>query len=49
MWEGLGFETWPDNAKYEENERNLPHRAGIASSGIPATEEINLRLNNSME
>ena len=49
LWEGLGFETWPDNEKYEEKERNLLPRAGIASSRIPATGEINFSLNNSME
>ena len=47
--EGLRLETWPDNAKYEEKERNLSPRAGIASSGIPDTGGIILDLNKSME
>ena len=44
LWESLGFDTWTDGAKYEQENQKLYPWAGIASSEIPATEEINLSL-----
>ena len=43
------FVTCQDNAKYEEKQRNLSSKVGIASSRIPATGEINLSLANLKE
>ena len=43
-WIVREFGTWPDNAKYEEKQKKISPRAGIASSGIPANGEINLSL-----
>ena len=38
LWKGLKFDTWTDYAKYAEENRKLFPRAGIASRGIPDTE-----------
>ena len=44
LWEGLGFDTLTDGVKYEQENKKLYPRAGIASSKIPATEEINVSI-----
>ena len=44
LWEGLRFDNWTDSVRYEEENRKLYPRAGIASSEIPATGKINVSL-----
>ena len=41
LWDGLKFNAWTDDAKYEEENKKLSPRIGITFSWVPASGRIN--------